>query len=144
MKKIVLCPNASRDYNFASSREVGRLLENSGIKSSMCPLPDCDGGRGPAEGDAYAPLAAALEDASMIIAFGGDGTILRAARAAAGRGIPVLGVNLGGKGFMAELERDGIAAIPEALLNGYATDSRMMLDVELRRGGGVICEDFAL
>jgi NAD+ kinase len=94
--------------------------------------------------DVYAPLEAALEGASMIIAFGGDGTILRAARAAAGREIPILGVNLGGKGFMAELERDGIATIPAALRDGYATDSRMMLDIELRRGDKVICEDFAL
>ncbi|MDR1589403.1 MAG: NAD(+)/NADH kinase [Oscillospiraceae bacterium] len=143
MKKVVLCPNASRDVRFATSREVGRILEDIGILSVLCPLPDCDDGRG-SGGGGYAELAARLADAEMIIAFGGDGTILRTARAAAGYGVPVLGVNLGGKGFMAELERDGVGAIPGALTGGYDVESRMMLDVELRRGDAVICEDFAL
>jgi NAD+ kinase len=143
VKKVVLCPNASRDVNFETSREVGRLLGGSGIQSVLCPLPDFDDGRGTGSGG-YAELVARLADADVIIAFGGDGTILRTARAAAGYGVPVLGVNLGGKGFMAEIERGGIGVIPGALAGGFGAESRMMLDVELRRGEKVMCEDFAL
>jgi NAD+ kinase len=142
VKKIVLCPNESRDIGLEVSREVARMLEARGMRTALCPLPDYDSAY--ARGAGYGALTAELDGAEVIIAFGGDGTILRTARAAAGLGVPILGVNLGGKGFMAELEKADIGVIPSALAGDYTTEGRMMLDVELRRGGDVICEDFAL
>jgi NAD+ kinase len=142
MKKVILCPNPSRDDGFAISREVERMLRKNGIETSLRPMPDHNS----ADGETFesSALSDELDGENIIIAFGGDGTILRAARAAAGREIVILGVNLGGKGFMAELERDDIGVIPGILSGGYATEARMMLDIELRRGGDVVCENFAL
>src|SRR3989442_10322664 len=69
--------------------------------------------------------------AEIIIAFGGDGTILRAARLAARRGIPILGVNLGGFGFLAEISTDDLpGALPDLLAGHYELDERMMLQVQ--------------
>ncbi len=67
--------------------------------------------------------------AELIIAFGGDGTILRAARLAARRGIPILGVNLGGFGFLAEISTEDLpGALPDLVAGHYELDERMMLE----------------
>src|SRR3989475_4512820 len=69
--------------------------------------------------------------AEIIIAFGGDGTILRAARLAARRGVPILGVNLGGFGFLAEISTDDLPGVLPGLPAGqYELDRRMMLQVQ--------------
>jgi NAD+ kinase len=80
----------------------------------------------------------------MISTFGGDGTILCAARAAVDIGTPVLGINLGGKGFIAELEAGDIAMIEKAVTEGFDIENRMMLDIELLRDDMTINRDFAL
>ena len=86
----------------------------------------------------------AVDSAEMIITFGGDGTILRAARLVADRPIPILGINMGGKGFMAELETDDIKLVACAARGEYELGYRMMLDAELWRGGKAVSGDFAL
>ena len=75
------------------------------------------------------------ERADLLVVFGGDGTILRAARLAAGRSVPILGINMGGFGFLAEVGTDDFAAaLPDLLAGRYHLDERMMLqaDVESR------------
>lgn len=70
-----------------------------------------------------------LEKAEFVITFGGDGTILRAARMLAPRGIPILGVHLGGVGFLSEVELTGLnAALKEIKAGKYRLDERMMLE----------------
>lgn len=72
--------------------------------------------------------------ADLLVVFGGDGTILRAARLAATRGVPILGVNMGGFGFLAEVSTTGFAAALPALLAGrYHLDERMMLQADVER-----------
>ena len=67
--------------------------------------------------------------ADLIVSLGGDGTMLRAAREAAKRGIPLIGVNLGRMGFLASAEAGNLKAAVEALQSGdYTIDLRMMLD----------------
>lgn len=69
-----------------------------------------------------------LSDADLLVVFGGDGTILRGARLAAPRGLPVLGVNMGGFGFLAEVGAAELAtALPDVLEGRYELDERMML-----------------
>lgn len=80
-------------------------------------------------------LAVSDEDlatrADMVIAFGGDGTILRAAGLAARAGVPILGVNLGGFGFLAELSTADLpSALPDLVAGRYELDERMMLQAE--------------
>lgn len=70
--------------------------------------------------------------ADLLVAFGGDGTILRAARLGAARGIPILGVNMGGFGFLAEIStEDLIDALPDLLAGRFELDERMMLQAEV-------------
>ena len=77
----------------------------------------------------------------MVIAMGGDGTLLSAARITAPFGIPVLGVNMGNLGFLTELEVDHLYTNLEQVLKGdYIIDQRMMLRVEILRNGMIIRE----
>jgi len=74
-------------------------------------------------------------DADVAMSFGGDGTILSMARRLGGRAVPILGVNLGRKGFLAELRADDLAAGVDALVSGeYRVSRRMMLDVRASFG----------
>jgi NAD+ kinase len=86
-----------------------------------------------------------MSRASVVVVFGGDGTILRAARAAAPRGIPILGVNLGGFGFLAEVNGPEVERALHRLLEGdYRLDERMMLRGWVERDGRRIQEVLAL
>jgi NAD+ kinase len=144
-KTIILYPNAERDIDFAITRRVNEILERHGRRTAFCPVFDDDTTIGAIpQGFKTAILEDELQYAEMIITFGGDGTILRAARAAAGPGVPILGINLGGKGFMAELEIDDIGLIDQAAIGDYRIGSRMMLDVGIQRDGETVCRDFAL
>jgi len=67
------------------------------------------------EGYIYCPLKTLFNDADMIISFGGDGTILRTARDSVGTGIPILGVNLGKVGFLAEISPAELLDVPARL-----------------------------
>ena len=80
----------------------------------------------------------------MIIAFGGDGTILHLSKTAAHRDIPVLGVNLGSLGFMAELESKDLLRLRDLCDGKYEIESHMMLDVSVQRDGRVIYSNLAL
>ena len=143
-KMIILCPNVSRDPGFEMARRVKDLLEVRSRRAIICPMfDDADDGAIP-PGFETRELEGVVSDAEMIITFGGDGTILRAARTAAEFGIPILGVNMGGKGFMADLEIGEIDLIGKAASGTYDIESRMMLDAEVVRNSRTVYRDFAL
>ena len=83
-----------------------------------------------------------VSDAAVVL--GGDGTMLRIARAAAQHGVPLLGVNLGHIGCMTELERDELSLMERLFTGEYTLDSRMMLHVAIRRGERVVYENDSL
>ena len=144
-KNIVLCPNADRDIDFKMTRKVVEMLEKHGRQAVFCPLFDDNMATDALiPGIEAAKLESELSSAEMIITFGGDGTILRAARAAADSGVPILGINMGGKGFIAELEVEDIELVDSVASGGYKIENRMMLDVEVRRGDELVCRDYAL
>jgi NAD+ kinase len=75
--------------------------------------------------------------AEMLVVFGGDGTILHAARQTAPDGIPILGVNLGGFGFLAEVHDRAVDdALLRVLSGDYRVDERMMLQAQICRAAG--------
>ncbi|RUA17773.1 MAG: NAD(+) kinase [Clostridia bacterium] len=77
-----------------------------------------------------------LASLDMLIALGGDGTLLRTARLAAPLALPILGVNLGRLGFLAEVAPDAWqAALKRILNNDYWVEKRLMLRIETRRDG---------
>lgn len=75
-----------------------------------------------------------------ILVLGGDGTLLNAARCAAGKNIPLLGINLGQLGFLTELEVDKLIYGLEELISGhYHIEERMMLEAYVYRNGNISC-----
>ena len=84
----------------------------------------------------YLPLEAVYAEADIIIVLGGDGSILEASRRAAAKGTPILGINLGRLGYMAELELGEIDLLGRLFTGDYHIDARAMLRVELLNAGG--------
>ena len=83
--------------------------------------------------------------AEAVIVFGGDGTILRGAEVAHALNIPLMGVNLGHVGFMAEVERPSIAQIADSILSkSYSVEERIALRYAVQRGGLNVSEGWAL
>ena len=80
----------------------------------------------------------------MLIAFGGDGTILHLARTVALHNVPVLGINLGSLGFMSELEPNELERLRDLKSWDFAVESRMMLDVTVLREGKPVYNNIAL
>jgi NAD+ kinase len=86
-----------------------------------------------------------IGDLELVIVLGGDGTILRAAEVARGCSAPLLGVNLGHVGFLAESEREGLAeTVTRALARDYLVEERMTLSVRVKVDEKVIFETWAL
>jgi NAD+ kinase len=89
--------------------------------------------------------AAAAEGAELVIVLGGDGSLLRAAEFSRPAGVPLIGVNLGHVGFLAEAEPDGLADLVERVVaREYAVEERMTIDVTVRRNGTGIASTWAL
>lgn len=87
----------------------------------------------------------AKSDLELVIVLGGDGTILRAAELARGCDAPLLGVNLGHVGFLAEAERDDLrATVERALARDYAVEERMTISVRVKVDAEVVYETWAL
>ncbi|HWQ50719.1 MAG TPA: NAD(+)/NADH kinase [Terriglobales bacterium] len=91
-----------------------------------------------------APKEACLSGADAVIAIGGDGTFLKAATAAAQVRAPVLGVNLGRTGFLAEVETGELQLLRRLFEGDYKVEQRMMLQASVRRGGKVRYRGLAL
>ena len=84
-------------------------------------------------------------DCELALVLGGDGSILRAAEVTHATGTPLLGVNLGHVGFLAEAEHDDVESTIEAVASGrYAIEERTTLDVRVVRDGEVVTSTFAL
>ncbi|MCE0488339.1 NAD kinase [Ornithinimicrobium sediminis] len=85
------------------------------------------------------------EGTELVVVFGGDGTILRGAEIARPAGVPLLGVNLGRVGFLAEAEREQISWMVERIVaRDYAVEERMTLEVDVIHDGEVVCHSWAL
>ena len=91
----------------------------------------------------FGPDAAA--GCEMVLVLGGDGTFLRAAELAQAASIPVLGINLGHVGFLAEAEADHLEdALARVIAGDYRIEQRMTLDIAIRVGDQVVDRGWAL
>jgi NAD+ kinase len=85
------------------------------------------------------------EGAEVVLVLGGDGTLLRAAEMARPVGVPLLGVNLGRVGFLAEAEQESLDEALDAIVEGrYDVEERMTLDAVARTNGDVLARTWAL
>jgi NAD+ kinase len=87
----------------------------------------------------------ASQGAELVVALGGDGTLLRAAEIARPEGTPLLGVNLGHVGFLAEADPVALDVTAAKILSGdYEVDDRLAIDVSIIRDGEIVIRDWAL
>lgn len=142
-KKIILCPNPSRDRGMNATKRVDKMLREMGFRTVVCsPFKDQKDGAF-ADMDVR-PLHPELRSADMLITFGGDGTILHLAKMVALNKIPVLGINMGGLGFIAELEAGELDKLRRLKEWNFETEHRMMLDVSVVRDGRQIYTNLGL
>jgi len=144
MKRVILCPNPYRDTNFNAAREADAILRSTGIETVFCLPFKPEGNISLPEDIVCRPLQQELRGSDLIVAFGGDGTILHLAKTAAMRSIPLLGVNLGSLGFMSELEVGEMHLLANIAAGQYKCERRMMLDVSVIRDNRPVFSNIAL
>ncbi len=144
MKKVILTPNPYRDNDFSTVRAAMKILRDSGLEVRLCLPFEVDRSYELPRDLRFSRLDRELPGASMVVCFGGDGTILHMAKAATRQGIPILGVNIGTMGFMAELESTELNQLARIATGDYSIDERMMLDVTVHRDRDIIFHDICL
>ena len=144
MKKIILTPNPYRDRNFQTVREAYGILKEAGADVRLCLPFEVDKSYELPKDLRFSRLDRELPNADMVVCFGGDGTILHMAKAATKYSIPILGVNIGTMGFMAELEAGELQELKRVAAGEYTIDERMMLDVTVFRDRDIIFHDICL
>lgn len=144
--RVVLSSNPYRDKGLRTAIEARNILKKVGIDVAIClPFQLKKGDKLQMPPNIYlTTLEVELPEADMLICFGGDGTILHAARDAVRHNLPVLGVNMGSVGFMAELERNELSVLARLAKEDYTVERRMMLQVRHFHGDKMTCEELAL
>ncbi|HXA88436.1 MAG TPA: NAD kinase [Mycobacterium sp.] len=154
-RTVLLVVHTGRDEATETARRVEKVLGDKGIalralsaeavdRGSLHLAPDDMRAMG-VEIEVVDADAHAAEGCELVLVLGGDGTFLRAAELARNAGIPVLGVNLGRIGFLAEAEADAIDLVLEHVIaRDYRVEERLTLDIVVRQGGRVIEQGWAL
>lgn len=143
MKKVILCPNPYRDNDMKGAKQAKEILDKAGFRTVVC-LPFHKDGYGDEIGVPVMQLQQEIRSADLLIAFGGDGTILHLARTVALHNVPVLGINLGSLGFMSELEMNEMERLQDLASWDFTVERRMMLDVSVVRDGRAVYSNIAL
>ncbi|MFC9691994.1 NAD kinase [Kribbella sp. NPDC056951] len=142
-RRVLVVTHTGREQAVGVAREAHRLLTDAGLLVRLLAIEADDLDLDPVE-IAVDPDKAAL-DVELIIVLGGDGSILRGAELARPHGTPVLGVNLGHVGFLAEAEVDDLERIVQVVVDrSYTVEERMTLAVDVRHDDELIFETWAL
>ena len=141
---IAICPNPYRDIDCSLSMRAVNILKSIDKESCICPVFAEPGDEILPKGIEFCSLEEIKGQCELIIVIGGDGTILNVARQVQEDPIPILGVNLGTKGFMANIEPDELSYLVNAAKGEYKLSRRMMLDVSCMRGSEMIYSGHAL
>ena len=144
LKNVILTPNPYRDDHYDTVRAAAEILNKAGVRTSVCLPFEVDRDRVLPADIRFSRMDRELNSAELVICFGGDGTILHVAKAATRRNVPILGVNIGTLGFMAELEASEMDRLAQLASGDYRIDSRMMLDVTVHRNREIIFHEIGL
>jgi NAD+ kinase len=137
IRRAVLLVNPSREEAVKAARELAAILTSKGF-------------------EIVSPTEVAIENISQVsvdaigdveiaIVLGGDGTILRGAEVTLTRDIPLLGINLGKVGFLAEVSKPALSDIATSIVEkSYVYESRMVLGYTVIRNGAEISQGWAL
>ena len=140
MDKFYIITNSDKDKDFQITNEIVSYLKKNGKK---CQVQQAE--RKLEGAYHYTNPELIPEGTQCILVLGGDGTLLQAARDVVYRKIPMLGINLGTLGFLAEVDRQSInAALDKLIADIYEVEERMMLSGTVYRNGEAIGEDIAL
>jgi NAD+ kinase len=142
---VLLVAHTGRPEALTAAREVISRCTGAGITVRLLEdHAEAIGVDGPGV-EVVAATQTAAEGCELVVVTGGDGTLLRAAELARPAGTPLLGVNLGRVGFLAEAEREDLGVTVDRIIEGsYDVEERMTLEVCVRVDGTVVFTDFAL
>jgi NAD+ kinase len=133
VKNVLLVTHPTRPEAISTANELTKLL--TGKQINVFATIKTDG----------ANDFKATDQIDLAVVLGGDGTMLRAAEIFRGNQVPILGINLGHVGFLAEIERPSLNEIVDAIASGtFSIEDRMSLNYQLLRGGKVIQSGWAL
>ena len=133
VKTVLLVTHPTRPEAISTANELTKLL--TGKQINVFATIKTDG----------ADDFKATDQIDLAVVLGGDGTMLRAAEIFRGKQVPILGINLGHVGFLAEIERPSLTEIVDAIASGtFSIEERMSLNYQLLRGGKVIESGWAL
>lgn len=139
MRKVGIIVNPNKDINLIYLKRVIKQIEALGINYSV----SCCNNETDIQYE-YCSPEECFRDAELVLTLGGDGTLLKAAPYAHTYHVPLLGINLGHLGFLAEMEPDEIDSLSSVLNSGYEYTERMMLTVTVLRDSRCISETVAL
>ena len=133
VKTVLLVTHPTRPEAISTANELAKLL--AGKQINVFATIKTDG----------ANDFKATDQIDLAVVLGGDGTMLRAAEIFRCKQVPILGINLGHVGFLAEIERPSLNEIVDAIASGtFSIEERMSLNYQLLRGGKVIQSGWAL
>jgi NAD+ kinase len=142
-RTVLVMAHTGRAAALASARLVADMLLAAGIGVRVVASEAAD--LRCAGADVVPATPEAAREAEMVIVLGGDGTLLRVAEMTRPAGVPLLGVNLGHVGFLAEAESDDLPdVIDRVIARRYAVEQRMTVDVTVRQNGTVTATTWAL
>jgi NAD+ kinase len=136
-RRAIFVINPSRTEALTAAKEISQILLKEGFELST-----------PSDVNVIGIVQASVEklaSAEIVIVLGGDGTILRGAEIARSQNIPILGINLGHVGFLAEVEKPALTEIAASIVaKNFVTENRMVLQYSVLRDGAVIATGWAL
>lgn len=154
-RSVLMVVHVGRDEVTETARRIGKSLSESGIALRVLSAEAVDTGSlhlAPddlralgVEVEVVDPDPCAADGCELVLALGGDGTFLRAAEMARTAHVPVLGVNLGRIGFLAEAEAEPIESVLEHVVaRDYRVENRLTLDIAVHADGRIIDRGWAL
>lgn len=140
MDKFYIITNCAKDQNLQFTNEIVSYLKEHGRE---CPVQQAE--RKKEGAYHYTDPDLIPEGTECLLVLGGDGTLLQASRDVVYREIPMLGINLGTLGFLAEVDKHSVySALDQLMKDDYEIEERMMLTGTVYRGDKVIGRDVAL
>lgn len=144
MDYFYIITNRQKDQEFETTRQIQKYLEQHGRHCQVRSFPkDPDD---PEKGHyKYTDADWIPEETQCILVLGGDGTLIQAARDTLNRQIPLLGINMGTLGYLAEIEKNNLEYALDCLMaDQYTVEERMMLKGQVFKQGQMVCEDYSL
>lgn len=145
VRRILLLAHTGREGALAAARQVIGALQSHGLVVRILAEEAVDLEVDAGSGIELVDETDAVDGCELVVVLGGDGTILRAAELTHGTSTPLLGVNLGHVGFLAEAESEDIEATIDAIVaRRYASEDRLTIDVSVYQGKELVASTWAL